>query len=292
MGILGISDQTLEDFIREPFHESNAQKNLEYETRYQKYKRENRIKIEGTMEIDKNYFIHITIPSESQKGLMHYDVVVQFFTPDSSVQKELTLQNYYVQFFSNSPGFIYKYASLYKLQGYLIESLVDKYPEGMTEILPEKANKKFDLYFDSSIYYACRYLIDNKLVLLGKLNFVIRNKTASAFYNGIQDSEEVGIARQVSSFENKLKKEISSDTGLSQKQEIELGRKSEKYQDEIHEIKEKKRAQKSTFRDKSKQSIIKTAKTATPGIIKSRISTKIVKPSKKTHSTTTRRKKT
>lgn len=210
-----ISQQTLQEFLDRPFGLPNEQKHLQYEDRYQSYKKGNHIKVEATMELDKNYFIHLRVPSESQKGLSYYDVVVQFFTPNKEVETQLSIKNYYVQFFSNSPGFIYKYAALYKMNGYLIESLLDKFSPGMLDVLPDKANKTYELYFDSSIYYACRYILDNRLTIFGKLNFkILKKKSPSAFFAGIQDSEEAEINRNVAMIENQMKKEIHSDTRL------------------------------------------------------------------------------
>ena len=102
MESLGISNQTLDQFIKNPFRTKNTQKQLKYESRYQEYSRTNKIKVNGTLEMEKNYFIHLKVPSESQKGQLYYDVVVQFFTPNKRVESELTVRHYYVQFFSNS----------------------------------------------------------------------------------------------------------------------------------------------------------------------------------------------
>ena len=118
MESLSISNQTLSQFMEAPFGVPNKLKNLKYEDRYQAYKKANKIKIDASLELDGDYFIHLKVPSESSEKELMYDVVVQFFDPDDNVKKALDLRGYYVQFFSNSPGFIYKYAALYKLQGY------------------------------------------------------------------------------------------------------------------------------------------------------------------------------
>lgn len=277
MEALGISHQTLKQFLNEPFGIPHNQKNLEYESRYQNYKKNNKIKVESTIEYEKNYFIHIKIPSESQKGDLYYDVVVQFFTPNKEIARELTVENYYVQFFSNSPGFVYKYASLYKLQGYLIESLYDKFEIGVLDTLPDKANKSYDLYMDSSIYYACRYILDNKIFILGKLNIkIFKTKTPTSFFGDIQDFNSVNISRDVSKLEKSLKKEISEDTKLSEQQEAKL-KKNDFFRKEILTKKEAVRSKKSTFKDSSRESkIITPSKSSTK-----KSSVKRVAPNKK-----------
>lgn len=248
---LSISNQTLQEFIDRPFGMPNKQKQLKYSSRYEEYAKNNKIRIESSIEIDKNYFIHLHVPSESQKGLAYYDVVVQFFTPSEKIQRELNVKNYYVQFFSNSPGFVYKYASLYKIEGYLIESLCSKFPNGTLDTLPEKANKDFELYYDSSIYYACRYLLDNSFSVLGKLSLkIFKTKRPEAFFRDIQDIEGSEIERNIAKLERNIKAEIKHDTELSREQELKL-QKNSKINKQILHRKEAKRSTKSTMANSS-----------------------------------------
>ena len=220
---LSVSMQTLNEFIHNPFGQPNKQKYLQYESRYQSFKKNNKIKLVKSLFIDDNYFLHVRVPSESQKGSTHYDVVVQFYTPNKDVRRELTLQHYYVQFFSNSPGFMYKYASLYKLEGYLIEALYNKFQPGMLDVLPDKANKDYELFYDSSIYYACRYLLDNKITYLGKLNLrIFSTRNSTKFFENIQDTESVGLMTDIAKLERSIKQEIGKDTKLSQTEEVKL----------------------------------------------------------------------
>ena len=58
-----------------------------------------------------------------------YDVVLQFFIDDELKSRNIALNNYYVKFFSNSPGFVYKYAYLYHQNDMLVEVLADKISE-------------------------------------------------------------------------------------------------------------------------------------------------------------------
>ena len=250
MDNVGISHQTLKDFIEAPFGVPNMSKNLKYEDRYQSYKRNNKIKIESSIEFEKNFFIHLKVPSESQEK-MFYDVVIQFFTTDDKIERQLTVENYYVQFFSNSPGFVYKYATLYKLQGYLIESLYGKFDSGTLEILPDKANSSYELYYDSSIYYACRYLLDNKLTTLGKLTLkLFKTKSVESFFGDIQDTESMSLQRKINDVEKSLRKEIAKDNTLSDKALMKL-KKNDTFKKQING---KKHAKKSTFKDSSKNS--------------------------------------
>ena len=271
MESLEISHQTLQQFMDAPFGKPNDAKSLKYESKYRAYRDSNKIKIESSIEYEKNYFIHMKVPSESQKGKGFYDVVIQFFTPNKEYEKQLTVENYYVQFFSNSPGFVYKYAALYKLHGYLIESLCDKFDTAYLNVLPDKANKDYELSYDSSIYYACRYLLDHKMTTLGKLSLkIFKTKPVTNFFSDIQDVEEVSIIRDVNNFEKNLKKEISADMKLSEQQEAKLKRSKNIDNKKLFG---KKTSSKSTFKKEPSNSI-------------KRISSKKANPKKRARKTT------
>ena len=248
---LAVSKQTLAEFIASPFGIKNDQKNLKYDSRYQEYKRGNKISVYSTLELDGDFFVHLKVPSESNKKTVTYDVVVQFFTPDDKIRRSIDVTGYYVQFFSNSPGFVYKYAALYKLQGYLIESLYDKFDIGTLEILPDKANKDYDLSYDSTIYYACRFLLDSKFTVLGKFNMkTFKQQSPENFFKDIDDIEGITISRDI----GKLQAEIARDRGLTDNKKIKLSKKQDGlFQKEIKNLEDthRKLSQKSTFTDKS-----------------------------------------
>ena len=115
--------QTISEYIRAPFGALDTENKQRLEPKYQENKK--KISCKCVCEYEDTYLIHILIPSESREG-KNYDVIIQFFTPDKEVKKEDTLNNYLIQFFSNSPSFIYKYAVLYKNKGFMIDSLQDK----------------------------------------------------------------------------------------------------------------------------------------------------------------------
>ena len=118
--------QTLNQFILAPFNNNDSlERDTKYSTMYQKYRGSNQIKIASTTEIEGAFYFHIKIPSETQEG-SEYDVVIRFFTDKPQVKLESHLRNYYIQFYSNSPSFIYQYAYVYNKRGYLISDLYKK----------------------------------------------------------------------------------------------------------------------------------------------------------------------
>ena len=97
--------QTLDEFLREPFGRQDLlDKITDYESRYQIYLRDNKIRLVAYTEVEGSYYLHVTVPSESAKEESYrYDVVLRFFTTSDRIRKESSLRNYYVQFFSNKP---------------------------------------------------------------------------------------------------------------------------------------------------------------------------------------------
>lgn len=234
MESLTVSTQTLEQFLVAPFYQQNNQRQLRYEDRYQAYKKMNRIKIAAVCEVEKDYFILVKVPSESNKGNYSYDVVIQFTPPDDHKAKAMSLDEYWVQFFSNSPGFVYKYAALYKLQGYLIETLQYKFTAGVLDTLPDKANKNYDLYYDSSIYYACRYLQDHKLDYMSKIGLIHwKRPKFDQFVSSISSFEDSEISRQVTNLEGSIKQEMRKDRKLSITERHKLESRNKLYQKQL-----------------------------------------------------------
>ena len=108
--------QSIGEFMHSPFGlNSSMEKNNKYESLYNTFVQSNKIYIAGYTNIEDSYYVHVKIPSESQKdGKYEYDVVIRFFTDKPELRHVNSLRAYYMQFFSNSPSFIYKYAALYK----------------------------------------------------------------------------------------------------------------------------------------------------------------------------------
>lgn len=218
--------QTLGEFLSSPFGVSDINvKNIaiQYEEKYKKLMQSARkIYCENWTESDGMYMIHMKIPSESQDGL-YYDVVVQFFTDDDQLAKQNNLERYYIQFFSNTPSFIYKYAALYKVHGYLIDTLYEKMDPEYSNILPDKANPNYKLEYDKSIYYACRFLQDNNYNILRKTNITLYKKVNMVkFLRSIKDYEMVKTDSELYNLEKGLKKELDKDKQQAKEKRKEL----------------------------------------------------------------------
>ena len=203
--------QTLGEFLRTPFGRQDlALKIHKYDDKYREFLNANKIQVVAFTEVEGAYYIHVQVPSESAKSQKYrYDVVLRFFTNDPVIEKQDHFQNYYVQFFSNSPSFIYKYAVLYKQHGALIEFLYDKLNPEYADMLPTTSNKDLEISFDKSIYYAAKYIGDHKFRYMTKLGHILhRKKSPRLFFAGIRDFETVQLERQLIAEEQRLAREM------------------------------------------------------------------------------------
>ena len=174
-----------------------------------------------------------------------YDVVIRFFTDNPEVAKQNHLRNYFIQFFSNSPSFMYQYAYLYNKEGFLIEALYNKLDPGYIDTPPEKTNKDMVMGYDKSIYFACRFLTDKKFRYLEKGGFgAFKKKTSSNFFREVSDFRSIKLDQQIMSEEKKLSKVLDSKSPKQRKQALPSSGIT------------KKKAGISTFKDDKKRTII------------------------------------
>lgn len=199
--------QNISEFLVSPFNSaSDINKDTTYNTKYTAFVSSSKIRIKAVCAIEDSYYYHILIPSESNKGgNLNYDVVIRFFTDDNDVATETHLRRYYVQFFSNSPSFMYQYAYLYKQGGYLIEALYDKLDPDYIDTPPEKTNANMVKSYDKSIYFACRFLTETKFRYLDK-NGIIKSKMVSSnkFFQNISDFKSIKMEQTLIQEEKKI----------------------------------------------------------------------------------------
>lgn len=216
--------QTLSEFILSPFGtKQDLTRDRKYEAMYQNFIRSNQIYIKAYSVIEDSWYILIRVPSESQKGLVEYDVVLRFFTDKKDVSMESHLRNYYIQFFSNSPGFIYHYAYLYNKNGYLIKEMYNKSDETSISTPPKQTNQDMNLSYDKSIYFACKFLSTNKFSKLDKNANTAPKLPYNKFFNEISSFKDVTTYNQILSEEKKLKRQISEARTTSERREA-IGR--------------------------------------------------------------------
>ncbi len=125
---------------------------------------------------DDEYYIYIKIPSEVVEKF-YYDVVVRFFTDDITSSVKPTLKNYNVQFFSNSPDFVYTYAHVFMEKELFIEDLRPKMSKLAVKKTADIKNPDGIVGYVKGLYFT--YLIMENRGLFNKAKF----KTYAKRYN-------------------------------------------------------------------------------------------------------------
>ncbi|MEI2421301.1 hypothetical protein V6O07_13590, partial [Arthrospira platensis SPKY2] len=112
------------------------------------------------------YYFHIIIPSETVDNLT-YDVVAKFIPPLDDHPR--SLEKYYVQFFCNSPSFMYTFAYAFEENYLFANEFEDKTEKEFLTKAPINKNPYLMLGYDKFIYMACLALSDNDLLNINEL---------------------------------------------------------------------------------------------------------------------------
>jgi len=204
--------QTLREFVAKPFNKPSSSTDIKYLSMYNNFKYRRNIKLVNCMVLDDSYYLRVDVPSESSDGKVNYNVVIRFFTDEDYNIKDSHIRNYYIQFFSNSPSFIYKYAYVYRQEGFLIESLQDKLGSEATTKAPEKTNAGGDVYYDKSIFFACQYLLENESKFLNKHGYLsVIKKSPKNFLSDISDFKSLSLDQELLKEEKKLEEALKKD---------------------------------------------------------------------------------
>ena len=141
--------------------------NSKYTPKYNSYMSRHKIipfKIYRDHKENEEYLYHFQAESDKNNEVI-YDIVIRFYTTEANVKQEPTLKNYKLQFFSNSPGFVFTYAYVYNKHGLLIDNLIGKIDQTALTVTPSKTNPRLGIGYDYSIFYCLRYLILNSFYL-------------------------------------------------------------------------------------------------------------------------------
>lgn len=112
-----------------------------------------------------NVFYHIIIPTENRERNNSYDVIIKFVETDKSDKFDQTYRQYQIEFFSNCPSFTYGYAYVANINGYLVKELTNKYEPQVLKYPPVSKNPGLIFGYEKSIYFACKYIMDDKIIM-------------------------------------------------------------------------------------------------------------------------------
>lgn len=138
-----------------------------------------------------DYFFHLKVPSEKFTEDLEYDVVLQFI-PIGGSTGELTISNYAIKMFSNSPNFMFTYAYVFNNDGVLVDFTKKKLSEQCLKDEPKVKNPLHSYGFEKSVYFSLLYLKEKRLTY--------KNSLAIAKKLDIK-----GILKKIDSSEDKLK---------------------------------------------------------------------------------------
>lgn len=109
-------------------------------------------------------YFHLVIPTETDRDNT-YDVVFRFFDPDRKHKGELSIRNYEVQMFSNTPSFAYTFAYVYNQYGLMIPMFQSKLGDQIFGSAPVVRNKFEIVNFDKYLFFGAKFLLDSKWYL-------------------------------------------------------------------------------------------------------------------------------
>lgn len=156
----------------------------------------------------KKYYIHLIIPSETERNNT-YDVVFEFSDDKKEWSKLLSIRNYSVRVFANSPSFAYTFAYVYKKHDLLINSLVKKLGKEFVKIAPDVRNRYQIVSYEKYVFFGAKYIVDS-----GILNRAKIDSQAIAVLGGFPASKVRSLEEIMDEYDkeyNKLRKDRNKE---------------------------------------------------------------------------------
>lgn len=158
------------------------------------------------LENKKDYYFVFSIPSEKFDSL-YYDVVIRFFPKTTAVAAESTLLNYNIQFFSNSPAFVYTYAYISNKDKLLIPFLKGKLNKLSLTQAPTVKNPVEIYGFEKSIYFSLLYIKSNGLHVKSMLSSKVEKFNQGNIKKSCRKSDEIQELYNNEKMKEKIKKD-------------------------------------------------------------------------------------
>ena len=207
--------QTLKDFIDNPMGKgSTAITNRQLirddlNKRYYTLIKKKKISEPNIYRDGDDYILHFILPSETERDNT-YDVVILFTMDEEDFSRDVTLEHYYVKFFSNSPNFTFTYAYAFNQYGLLIDFLNKKFSDEIIEGNPIVRNPGEIISFEKSIYFIGFHILLNRSKYLSKsfLNSHSKKINKTDFFKSVRSMEQIKIDIKNSNNEIRRKKNI------------------------------------------------------------------------------------
>lgn len=180
-----------------------------------------------------DYFFYLKVPSEKFTEDLTYDVVLQFI-PVGGGSSDLSISNYAIKMYSNSPNFMFTYAYVFNKDDVLVDFTKEKLSKKCLTDEPKVKNPLQSYGFEKSVYFSLIYIKENKLIY--------KNNLASA-----KKLDKKALLKKIMHSEDKLKEYQR----LDKKEKEENKRKKE-------EEKKKKQREKQKIQAKARTKTTKT----------------------------------
>lgn len=137
-----------------------------------------------------DYFFHLKVPSEKFTEDLEYDVVLQFI-PVGGSTGDMTISNYTIKMFSNSPNFMFTYAYVFNKDGVLVDFTKKKLSEQCLRDEPKVKNPLQSYGFEKSVYFSLLYLKENRLTYKSSLAQAKKLDTKSILKNIVSSEDKL-----------------------------------------------------------------------------------------------------
>lgn len=139
-----------------------------------------------------HFLVHIKVPSEVVPKF-YYDVIVSFKSDDPAAPTNPSLNKYDVQFYTNSPDFVYTHCHAYNEAGLFFTPLSKKMSKLSLKQKAVERNPNDEVGYVKSIFFA--YCIIRSRGLLQKINYNDLY-VEKDLINQVRHAEDVVAARQ------------------------------------------------------------------------------------------------
>ena len=210
-----------------------------YDYRFQVLNKKKLIELNIYTNNDVVYY-HMLIPTENNNRENAYDVVIKFKPVDQSSLLDKSYKQYDVEFFSNCPSFTYTYAYVAKSNGYLIPELENKYDDMILNTPPSSRNPGMIFSYEKSIYFACKYLLEDKSLLLKSHVKTYGQKLTPNTLKSIRNINKIEEDIKREKVKEKEAKKVSVDLNKKEKKKLDTYTKKASNNTNVNVIKKKK----------------------------------------------------
>ena len=217
---------TLEEYISNPMGKGNnvvpamfrETQKKDYDVRFHNLMVREHGKLQYYVYRDKDlntWYIHIKVPSETVKEF-YYDVVFKFYTDEKIKNGGRSLNNWYVQFYSNDPAWIYTYSYAYTQKDLIIKELSAKMDKVAMTTPSKEKNPTNIINFSKIIFFG--YVFMKERGLLNPLSLgAAEPYNLRVLESNIEQAEEKISKRQEEGKHVSTRKKIDVDTNTLRK---------------------------------------------------------------------------